>query len=194
MYAEFNSVNLLRGLNQDDMDAWQRLDQVYLPLVRSWLQKFGLAGSHADDVAQEALIIVWNKLREFQRRREGSFRCWLKKITFNCLRDYCRKQRRHGSAFGGDDAQQMIQALADPQGDLSRAWDAQHDQHVLQLAMQRAKGQFSQVTWRAFQATAVEGQKTREVAKQLGLSENAVCIAKSRVTARIRQLTQEMQP
>ncbi len=49
------------------------------------------------------------------------------------------------------------------------------------------KTQFREETWRAFWRTSVEGESVAEVARSLGLTEGAVYIARSRVTARFRE-------
>ena len=46
---------------------------------------------------------------------------------------------------------------------------------------------FSSTTWEAFQRFGVEGVPARRVAEELGLSENAVILAKSRVLKRLRE-------
>ena len=43
------------------------------------------------------------------------------------------------------------------------------------------------VAWRAFQRVALDGESATEVARELGVSVNAVFIAKSRVLARLRE-------
>jgi RNA polymerase sigma-70 factor (ECF subfamily) len=47
--------------------------------------------------------------------------------------------------------------------------------------------EFTPSTWQAFQAVVIEGRKEADVAASLGLSLNAVFIAKSRVLARLRR-------
>jgi RNA polymerase sigma-70 factor (ECF subfamily) len=47
--------------------------------------------------------------------------------------------------------------------------------------------EFEPATWRAFRALVLEGKRTAEVAAELGISPNAVRIAKSRVLSRFRQ-------
>jgi len=49
------------------------------------------------------------------------------------------------------------------------------------------KNDFEPNTWKAFQRQALEGTDADAVAAELGMSVNAVVIAKSRVLARLRQ-------
>ena len=60
----------------------------------------------------------------------GAFRSWLRTITVNRLRTLWRTRRGRAVAAGGSDIGQMLDQLADPNSDLSRRWDQQHDQHV----------------------------------------------------------------
>jgi RNA polymerase sigma-70 factor (ECF subfamily) len=46
---------------------------------------------------------------------------------------------------------------------------------------------FAPATWKACWETVVEGRAPEEVARELGVSENAVYLAKCRVLRRLRQ-------
>ena len=48
--------------------------------------------------------------------------------------------------------------------------------------------QFEMTTWRAFCRVVLDGMKPAAIAAELGLSVNAVLIAKSRVLKRLREL------
>ena len=186
------SVDFLHSLQQDYGEAWYQFDDIYVPLIRKWLERYGMRGSDAEDIAQEVLVVVLRKLRGFERRRDGSFRSWLRQITVNCLRDFRRKHWRHVRPGGGDDFAEMLHSLEDPHSSLRRFWDTEHDLHVLSFAMNELKPKFTQRTWQAFHGTAIEGKTPGEVASELGISENAVCIAKSRVCSRIRDVVKEL--
>jgi len=58
---------------------------------------------------------------------------------------------------------------------------------VLQALMAMVRPEFTEPTWQAFRRQALDGAPARAVAAELGLSVNAVLIAKSRVLARLRQ-------
>ena len=65
-----------------------RLQGIYLPLVQRWLRRVPGLGNEADDLAQEVFVVVVRELPRFERRREGSFRAWLRTITANKARNY----------------------------------------------------------------------------------------------------------
>jgi RNA polymerase sigma-70 factor (ECF subfamily) len=81
----------------------------------------------------------------------------------------------------------MVQQLEDPESELSRLWDEQHDQYVLRCLLDLMELEFEPTTVQAFQRVALDGAAAEEVGRELGLSVGAVYVAKSRVLKRIRE-------
>src|SRR5207244_98923 len=124
----------------------------------------------------------------FQREpRTGAFRRWLRSITVNCVRDLWKARRGKAAAGGGSDVLEVLAQLEDPASDLSQLWDQEHDRHVTQRLLEYIKPRFAPTTWRAFQRVTLDGAAPDAVAAELGISVNAVFIAKSRVLTLLRQ-------
>jgi RNA polymerase sigma-70 factor, ECF subfamily len=180
-------VSLLNRLKTADPKAaeWQHLHDIYLPLIRSWLGRVPGLREEAADLAQEVFLIVARELPTFERRREGAFRSWLRQITVNRLRSYTR-QRDRFPRTGTEEFAGFLDQLADPTSDLAQQWDLQHDRFVFQRLLTVAKADLAPSTWQAFQRCGIDGESAASVAADLGISENAVLIAKSRVLKRLR--------
>ena len=75
------SLSLLDRLKSARPSApdWGRLQEIYLPLIRRWLGRVPGLGDETADLSQEVFLVVVRELPRFQRRREGSFRAWLRK-------------------------------------------------------------------------------------------------------------------
>ena len=184
------SMTLLERLQQQpDSGAWQRLLDIYAPLIARWLARSPLQKADHDDITQEVLKIVVQKLPEFQRRREGSFRAWLRVVTANCLRAHWRSEKYRPLATGDSDFLQKLQELEDPQSALAKAWDAEHDRHVVRRLLELIGPQFEATSLQAFRRVVLDGLRPADVAAELNISVNAVLLAKSRV---LRQLRCEM--
>jgi RNA polymerase sigma-70 factor (ECF subfamily) len=181
------SDTLLERLNdRADSDAWQRLVDLYTPLIRGWLRRQCVPTSDADDIAQEVLAVVVRRLPQFHHnRRPGAFRNWLRTITTNCLRRSWRAGRFGPVANGGTDFAAMLAQLEDPGSGLSRLWDQEHDRHVVHQLLEWAQPHFKPTTWLAFRRQVLEGVSADAVAAELGTSVNAVVIAKSRVLMKL---------
>ena len=169
-----------------DADDWRHMQGIYLPLIQRWLRRVPGLRDEADDLAQEVFLVVIRELPRFERRREGSFRAWLRTIAVNKARAYC-KQRNRRPAVGMDRAELFLEQMADPESDLAREWDREHDEHVIQKLLAAVQSDFSPTTWQAFRRLSLDGLPAARVAEELGMPENAVLLAKSRVVRRLRE-------
>ena len=100
----------------------------------------------------------------FDRQREGSFRAWLRRVTVNKIRNYRRKRRRL-PAVRLDPTDDFLERLSDPNDDLAREWDQDHDKHVVQKILAVVQPDFTPSTWQAFQRFGVDGVPARQVGK-----------------------------
>jgi RNA polymerase sigma-70 factor (ECF subfamily) len=182
------SDSLIIDLKQNLGDAWDRLDALYVPMLKSFLSRQQVNTSHVEDIVQDVMVVLLRRLPEFQRRRTGSFRTWLRQIAVNCLHEHRRRRRHEASGCGGDDLQEMLLQLADPASELTHLWNTEHRRHVMRYAVTQAKRFFSPQTWIAFEKTALDDEDCANVARQLGISVNAIYIARSRVVAKLREL------
>ena len=183
------SISLLDRLQQGvSATAWQRMVDLYTPLIRGWLRRHSLRDQDMEDLVQEVLAIVVRKLPDFRRQpRQGAFRSWLRHITVNCLRDFWRARRFQPRLSGAGGFSHVLGQLEDPESPLSQLWDQEHDDHILRRLLERISPHFEAKTWQAFQRVALEGASVDQVALELGLSVNAVFIAKSRVLNALRK-------
>jgi RNA polymerase sigma-70 factor, ECF subfamily len=178
-------LDRLKAARPDDTD-WGRLQGIYLPLIERWLGRVPGLGDESADLAQEVLVVVFREVPRFSRRREGSFRAWLRQVAVNKVRNY-RRQRQRRPALGLDQTEDFLERLSNPDDDLAREWDRDHDAHVVQNLMAIVQPDFSSRTWEAFRRFGVDNAPAKKVAEELGLSENAVILARSRVLKRLRE-------
>jgi len=183
------SPSLLQRVQREgDDESWRELVELYLPLIRRWLRRHPLEAADADDLVQEVFGVVVRKLPGFEHnQRTGAFRAWLRTITVRCARDFWRSKNHRPDAKGGSEFLGMLDQLEDPNSEISRRWDREHDLHVTRKLLERLESAFAPQTWKAFQRVALDGSPADEVAEELGMTVNAVFIAKSRVLSRLRQ-------
>jgi RNA polymerase sigma-70 factor (ECF subfamily) len=181
------SLSLLQRLQHAKPAAsdWQRLDDIYRPYIRAWVLRFGIDEAEADDLTQEVFVVLSKDLPSFEPLRNGSFRAWLRQIVLNQVRNF-RKARKKRPQAGRDGVEQLLSQLENPNSDLSRQWDRDHDQHVIQKLMAIVKPDFETKTWEAFVRSFLHGQPAKQVAQELEISEGAVAQAKYRILKRLR--------
>jgi RNA polymerase sigma-70 factor (ECF subfamily) len=116
------------------------------------------------------MIVLVRDLPGFRHQRTGSFRRWLKTITLHRLQNYLRS-RRHAA---GTASCPLLEQLADPNSDLSRQWDEEHNRHVIRRLLELIEGEFTPTTIAAFRRVVLDQQKPAVVAAELGISRNAI--------------------
>src|SRR5581483_5856393 len=100
------SPSLLDRARQNVPGAWERLVELYAPLVYHWCKRGGLSAEDGADVFQDVFRAVAEHLADFRRDRPGdTFRGWLRTITRNKIRDHYRRVAGQPRAAGGTDAQ-----------------------------------------------------------------------------------------
>lgn len=179
------STSLLERARGQDKQAWERLVELYTPLVYSWCRRSGLQPADAADVGQEVFRAVARGLAGFRRDRAGdSFRGWLRTITLNKVRDFIDARRRCPPGAGGSEAAYEFEQLPEPESEADLSADRQL---LYQRALEVVRTEFEERTWQAFWRVVVEDVPADEAARQLGTTVNAVYLAKSRVLRRLRE-------
>jgi RNA polymerase sigma-70 factor (ECF subfamily) len=168
----------LRGPTEPE--AWERFVELYTPLLYAWARSRGLQEHDVADLVQDVFTILVQKLPEFQYDQHRSFRAWLRTVTLNRWRDTCK--RRAPRLLAGDNA-----LLTEQPDDGEAFWEAEYRRRLVGQALELMQAEFEPTTWRACWAFVVCDRSATEVARELGISENAVYIAKHRVLRRLRQ-------
>lgn len=183
------SQSLLERLRAaPDSAAWGRFVDLYGPLIYRWLRQFGLQDHDARDVGQEVLIAVAREMPTFQYEPgKGAFRGWLRVTVINRLRGFWRDRKAKPAGWGRGDIKHELGELAEPGSQATRRWDDEHDRYVLTKLLELLQVEFEPTTWQAFWRVAVDGEKATNVAESMGISPNAVYLAKSHVLRRLRE-------
>jgi RNA polymerase sigma-70 factor (ECF subfamily) len=182
------SSSLLEGLRGRAPEAWARVVHLYYPVVRRWGLRAGLQDEDAADVAQEVFRALAGNVGRFDRDGgRNSFRGWVWGITRRQLLAHRRRHKPQLVGAGGTDAQARFDALPDDTPPDASAADADADRHdLLRRALAQLRAGVESRTWEAFWRTVVEGHAPADVAADLGLSVNAVYVAKARLLRRLR--------
>ena len=178
---------LLRVRDVEDAEAWREFVRLYTPLVFGHCARRGLQEADAADVAQEVMRVAAQAMPEFEYdAQRGKFRGWLLQTTRHRLHKFFDRQQRSPRPV----SETTIERFADgePAADEQARWEEDYRQRLFDWAVEKARPEFQSATWTAFWHTAVELVSVKETASKVGISIGAVYIARSRVTARLREL------
>jgi len=190
--VDLTSQSLLLRAREGSEQAWTQLFDLYRPFIQRWLQRFTTNKDDADDLCQDVLLTVHQQLPGFDHNGQpGAFRSWLRVITTNRARIFQRGRDRAAAAPGPDFAS-MAEQLADPNSDLGRVWQKEHDEHVLNSLLQTLGAEFEPATIQVFRRLTLEGVPAAQLAEELGLTIGTIYVLKSRVLHRLREVAQEL--
>jgi RNA polymerase sigma-70 factor (ECF subfamily) len=167
--------------------AWKSFVERYGPKIYGWCRKWRLQEADAQDVTQNVLTKLVQKLGTFAYDpSKGSFRGWLKTVTHHAWRDYVESQERGAQRKDDTEFLQRIESL-EARDDLVKSLGEVFDLELLAEAQARVQLRVTPRDWKIFHDLAVEGRPGPAVAKELHMTVTAVLMAKSRVQKKLRE-------
>ena len=177
--------SLLVELGKRSDDAWAEFLEVYERAIYRMCRSRGLQEADAEDVTQEVLAAVHDRVASWDHdASRGSFRGWLMRVARNISVDSIADRARRATGVGSD-ADAVLENLPERE-DRDATFDAEYRRSLFEWAAAQVRTEVRDVTWQAFQETAIDGRKPDEVASRLGIPVGTVYTAKCRVVARIR--------
>ena len=176
---------MLVKVKTHDCEAWDRLVDIWGPVIYGWCRRSGLQPSDTEDVAQDVFLQVAQKIDQFERK---TFRGWLWTITSNKIADHFRKRLKEPKSPGGSEAARWMASLAES-GSTSdvEPFATESSRLIVRGALEAIRGDFKETTFQAFVRTAIEQQSSADVARDLGVSKDAVRRMRFRVRKRLRE-------
>ena len=159
---------------------WERFVRLFTPLLRRWAVRLGVSDSSVEDLLQDLFVLLIRKLPEFHHDPSRSFRAWLWTVFRHTVLAWQKRQPRPGPALD------QVEERASPDS-IAEATEAEYRRYLLSRIMHIVQTDFPATTWQIFQQVAIEGRPGVEVAREFGITVNAVYLSRSRVLARLRE-------
>ena len=187
------SATLLARLRQvpADQAAWAQFAERYGRKIYAWCRGWNLQGADAEDLTQDVLLKLAEKMQTFVYDPAKSFRAWLKTVARHAWSDYW-SGRKAVVAAGGSQALELLQTV-EAREDLVRRLEEEFDRELLDEAMARVRMRVLPRTWEAFERTALQGQSGAEAAQALGMKVATVFVARSKVQKMIQEELQKLE-
>jgi RNA polymerase sigma-70 factor (ECF subfamily) len=186
------STTLLRKLGQDPTNepAWSDFVDRYGRLIYGWCRRWGLKESDAEDVCQNVLLDLAKQMRGYVYDRNGSFRAWLRTVTYRSWCHFVADQRRAGRSMTNPALESLCTFQAGC--DFLDRLEVESNKELLEVAIARVRLRVQPRTWEAFRLTAVEDQSGAEVAEHLSMNVGTVFVARSKVQRMLREELQRL--
>jgi RNA polymerase sigma-70 factor (ECF subfamily) len=186
--SEETRLTLLhRVRNQADSESWSEFVALYEPLLMSYVLGQGLPGHDARDVVQDIFIKLFRALPKFEMDpRRGRFRTWLWQVTSTTVVDWARRRKRQAKTE--EAVRQRLTSLAGSRPEPEPGWQDAYHQRVMDYVLEQVREKSQPRTWACFEQHLLVGRPSADVARELGLTVNAVNANSSRVLARVREM------
>lgn len=158
MTGKMTENELIDACLRGDSKAQSRLYHTHARKMMGVCLRYAASRDEAQDILQEGFIKVFEKLGGFQK--QGSFEGWIRRIMVNTALDHYRKLRQRASEADLDAVEWSLDAGTDTAA-------AVHAEELLKI-IQNIPAGYRVV----FNLYAIEGYSHKEIADQLGISEN----------------------
>jgi RNA polymerase sigma-70 factor (ECF subfamily) len=189
---------LQRVRNQHDEAAWNDFVLIYRNYVYAIIRRMNISDHDAEDLTQELMLNMWNKLPQTDVERIRRFRSWLSTITKNLVTDFIRKRMREADRLEKaeqDTTLSYLKAIRLP--DIEPIAKKEWRIHLTNLALANIESIFSGHAIEVFRLS-LAGLEIKAIAAKLDLQENSVYRLKNRVKKRliqeIEQLRNDLEP
>lgn len=170
--------------------AWKEFLHRYTRLFYAWFRRWGVDPQTMDDVLQETIVRVLGNLNNFEHRRHGSFRAWLKTLAHSSWKQLV-----------ADTTRQLAQREADPnraahwlqleshmaEESLLLLFDEWATEEIFNMALARVERRIDPDTWATYRQVALELRPVEAAMQALGISAGTIY---SRLF-RVRRMLQE---
>jgi RNA polymerase sigma-70 factor (ECF subfamily) len=182
------SITLLGRLqsNPDDRQAWNDFVQRYGRIIYRWCRHWNLQEADAEDVTQNVLLRLAQKMPLFVYDPSRSFRAWLKTLTHHAWSDFVSSRQNRTQGSGDTQTLQVLQSI-EARDDLEKQLDEAFDRELLDEAMERVRARVAPQTWEAFRLTALEGLSGAEAAERIPMQVAQVFVARRRVQKMLQE-------
>ena len=132
-----NLLNQLRG-DPSDQAVWDEFVDLYGRHIYRWCRRWKLQDADAEDVTQNILVKLSQKLPAFSYDPSRSFRGWLKTVAHHAWRDF-KDRRPHPQPAAGDMQAQKKMLTLEARDDLARKLEDAFDLELLEAAKMRVR-------------------------------------------------------
>jgi len=176
--------------DREDQASWQEFFDTYWLLIYRVAKKAGLTDAEAQDIVQETVMAMANKLPGFiYDPKVCSFKTWMLRLTRWRIIDTLRKRLPQSApaADSNGTATSALDRIPDESSlKLEAVWDDEWEKSLLTAALQRLKPLLKPEHYQIFDLYALRQLPVSQVAEIMGISAARVYLVKHRVAAKIR--------
>ena len=176
----------------ENQAAWKAFANRFRTPIVAFARKLGVPDADVEDLAQETLLAFADGYRRGNYDREkGRLGEWLFGIAYRQLQRMRQELARRDKQKAAVDDETSFWSKIPDEETATKSWNEEWAQIVLGQCLDQVPREFETNTVQAFELFALAKRPAVEVAEKLGMTRNAVFIAKHRVLTRLRELQEQ---
>jgi len=185
-----DELNLIESVLAGDPQPFEVLLRPHLPRLFSMARRYARREVEAQDLVQEILLKVYQKLPGF--RREAPFEYWLMRIAVRTCYDYlraCRRRREQSWTDLDPESAGLVEKFHAAEG----SGDSADTQEAVRQLVHQVLEQLSAPARLVLTLQEIEGKSVKEIAALTGWSIPLVKVRAFRARAELRKRLSRMQ-
>jgi RNA polymerase sigma factor (sigma-70 family) len=174
-----------RVKDQHDETSWEDFVNIYSRYMYAIIRRMGISEHDAEDLTQQLLLKIWNKLPQTDLDQMTHFRGWLSIITKQFVIDFIRKRTREAKRLEKveqDTTLSYLNAIRLP--DIDKIAEKEWQLHITNLALDKIEPFFSGQAIQVFRLS-LDGLEIKDISKKLDLKENSIYRLRNRVKKKL---------
>lgn len=167
---------------KSDEESWQTFAETYQRYIYVVIRRMNIDHSEAEDLVQDVLLKVWNKLESFNYEpNKAKFRTWLSRVIKNHVFNYVESRRSYSNKLekAGQEPQKFY-----TEDEIDAVMQKEWENYITNLALERIKNQFTGNAIKVFEMS-LSGVPVGDIAEKLDIKENTAYRLKNRVKCKI---------
>jgi len=179
---------LARVRDPSNTSVWKEFDAIYRPILIRFACSQGLGLEQAEDVAQECLFRLSQRMGGFEYDQcRGRFRSWLKTIVVRIVIDNHRRHRERSAATG------LFVLLPDTAINPEDAYERLEFQGLVWHCLEKLREQLrGKKTYEVFRRRVIDGWSVERICQEYDVTRNQVDGIKFRVGRMIRNMMEDL--
>ena len=157
--------------DKNDDSSWKEFVETYRGYIFVVIRRMGIDDASTEDLVQQVLVKLWDKLPEFSYDSKRRFRSYVATITRNKVNDFVRSLRAEQKRIDKKYSDDSLQVIEVPEVEViaQQEWEL----FIANRALQNIRESFSGNAIEVFERM-LNGEDPEEIAATLEIKKNSV--------------------
>lgn len=157
--------------DRNDDSSWKEFVETYRGYIFVVIRRMGIDEASTEDLVQQVLVKLWDKLPEFSYDSKKRFRSYVATVTRNKVNDFVRSIKAEQKRINKTYSDESLKIIEVPEVEViaQQEWEL----FIANRALQNIRDSFSGNAIEVFERM-LDGENPEEIAQSLNIKKNSV--------------------